>query len=1255
MILLIAALFGAFFLTANFAYAQVPGGGKGKASLQLLEKMDAGTSQDFIVVYDDKAMQEEAQILESEMGLASHHNRMIEHKAARYAEKKQEIHSAFGSHEATVLKHYSHLPLNFVRIHSRDALDRLLAHPGVVGVYEDTVERLALAESLPLVGQPQVAAQGNLGAGTAIAVLDTGVNYTNSAFGSCTSPGLPANCKVVYAQDFAPSDGKLDEDGHGTNVAGIVLGVAPGTKIVALDVFSGSTASGSDIIAAVDWVIAHKATYNIVAMNLSLGSGNYTSPVTGDPYYVAVHNARAAGILTVAAAGNDGFLNALSSPAATSGVVSVGAVYDSQMGPMYWGDPLRCQDITTAAEKVSCFSNSASFLTLLAPGSQILAAGVTQGGTSQAAPHVAGAVAVLRAAFPSETLDQIVARLTNGVMVIDSRNGITKPRLNLQMAIGVATSCAYAISETSKSFGSNSSTGSIAVTTGAGCTWGAASITSSSSWLTVTSGNSGTGNGTVSYALSENIDTTSRTGTLTVAGKTYTVTQSGSVGAVANILRNSGFESGPVSWTDQTANGYPVITAFLNPTTINSWYAWLCGYDNCVDSLYQDVTIPADAQGAVLQFNYWINTSETTSVTAYDSMAVRIFSPPTANTYATCTPLSNLNPTTDWAQSTGCNLIGYKGQTIRIQFAATTDSQLPTDFFVDDVTLMVSKTNYTLTVVKAGAGTGTVTSNPAGIACGADCSESYASGAVTLIATPTTGSAFAGWSGACTGTGACAVTMDAAKSVTATFINAVSGGEEFPLGGAIPVGWIQPSGSNAAWVGTNDAAYAGTLSLKSRLIGHNQKSEISYTANFSAGNVSFAGKVSSEANFDFLEFYIDGVLKGSWSGEWGWSVVSFPISAGTHTLLWRYVKDGSLIEGSDAAWIDSVLLPGTATIFPSSQSAGAGGLAGTVSVTAATGSAWTATSNASWIGITSGSNGSGSGTVAYSVAANTGTSSRTGTLTIGGQTFTVTQAGTSSSCASALSPTSSYISSLSGTGSVTVTTTSSCPWTGASNASWISVTSGASGIGNGTVGYSVTANTSTSSRTGSLTIGGIPFTVTQNGTSASANVNQVQTMYIAYFGRPADPAGLAYYSNLMVTQNGSYAAMLDDFWNSTESQGLYNQSTVSTKVNQVYRFLFSRDADASGLAYWSGLIANGQVTLPSVAYTIAFNAQPADAAILSAKQSAAATFTAHVDTTREIQAYANSVATGRAWLSPVVDSTTAATAIANVDATIAGM
>lgn len=76
----------------------------------------------------------------------------------------------------------------------------------------------------------------------------------------------------------------------------------------------------------------------------------------------------------------------------------------------------------------------------------------------------------------------------------------------------------------------------------------------------------------------------------------------------------------------------------------------------------------------------------------------------------------------------------------------------------------------TLTVTKAGTGSGTVTSSPSGINCGTDCSESYNSGTlVNLTAMPASGSTFAGWSGACSGTGTCSVTMNTSKSVTATF------------------------------------------------------------------------------------------------------------------------------------------------------------------------------------------------------------------------------------------------------------------------------------------------------------------------------------------------------------------------------------------------------------------------------------------------------------------------------------------------------
>ena len=131
----------------------------------------------------------------------------------------------------------------------------------------------------------------------------------------------------------------------------------------------------------------------------------------------------------------------------------------------------------------------------------------------------------------------------------------------------------------------------------------------------------------------------------------------------------------------------------------------------------------------------------------------------------------------------------------------------------------------------------------------------------------------------------------------------------FPPGG-MPSGWIQPPGSTSAWVVANDASYAGSLALKSGVIGAGQKSELSVTRNFAAGNVSFARKVSAAATHS-LRFFIDGQVQGSWSGEQDWAVMTFAIPPGAHTLLWRYLKDGSSAAGSDAAWIDSVSTPAT--------------------------------------------------------------------------------------------------------------------------------------------------------------------------------------------------------------------------------------------------------------------------------------------------------------------------------------------------------
>ena len=290
-------------------------------------------------------------------------------------------------------------------------------------------------ESFALIGQPAAAAAGRVGAGTTVAVLDTGVDYTHAAFG-CTAPGVPAGCKVAVARDFATEDGARDANGHGTNVSGIVVGVAPGARVLGLDVFDGASAGSDKILAAYNWVLANRVTYNIAAVNLSLGGGSATAPCGTDPLAIAFQTGRTAGIVTAVASGNSATPNAISWPACAPAAVSVGAVYDAAVGGLNFGV---CADPVTAADRVTCFSNSAPFLTLLAPGAVIDAAGYRMVGTSQAAPHVAGAAAVLRAARPTETANQVISRMvSSGRPVVDARTGRTTPRLDLARALALA-------------------------------------------------------------------------------------------------------------------------------------------------------------------------------------------------------------------------------------------------------------------------------------------------------------------------------------------------------------------------------------------------------------------------------------------------------------------------------------------------------------------------------------------------------------------------------------------------------------------------------------------------------------------------------------------------------------------------------------------------------------------------------------------------------------------------------------------------
>jgi hypothetical protein len=165
------------------------------------------------------------------------------------------------------------------------------------------------------------------------------------------------------------------------------------------------------------------------------------------------------------------------------------------------------------------------------------------------------------------------------------------------------------------------------------------------------------------------------------------------------------------------------------------------------------------------------------------------------------------------------------------------------------------------------------------------------------------------------------------------------------------------------------------------------------------------------------------------------------------------------------------------TINPTSKTIGRDGAHDQkIDVNTQSGCAWTAVSNAAWVTITQGLVDVGDGEVKYDVAANTG-AARQAALAVAGKTFTVNQ--DQAPCSYTINPTTQTFTSSSGTGTVAVTAPAHCSWTAVSDDPWIVVTAGANGTGNGTVAYSVAAN-SGGSRKGTIKIAGRTFTVQQN-------------------------------------------------------------------------------------------------------------------------------------------------------------------------------
>lgn len=326
------------------------------------------------------------------------------------------------------------LPYMIVTDMTPEERERWEADPRVKKIHDNVFRDIHTEQSLAVIEQPKAFEWGATGMGYSVAILDTGVEFKHPDFGSCEQPG--PNCRVIHSQDFATDDGQpdADKDKHGTNVSAIVAKVAPLASVISLDVFEDAGAADSDVIEALNWVIENRQKYNIVAVNMSLGSDEeHVETCANTVYDSAFEWLLLAGIQVVVAAGNENSKTGLSNPACHPLAISVGASTDGITPSMRYPS---CTDPQLAVDEVACFSNSASTIDILAPGTRITAGGVTLSGTSQAAPHVAGALAALKSKFPDSTNAALLRRLQQtGVKIVDRANGIPTRRLNLASAI----------------------------------------------------------------------------------------------------------------------------------------------------------------------------------------------------------------------------------------------------------------------------------------------------------------------------------------------------------------------------------------------------------------------------------------------------------------------------------------------------------------------------------------------------------------------------------------------------------------------------------------------------------------------------------------------------------------------------------------------------------------------------------------------------------------------------------------------------
>ena len=335
--------------------------------------------------------------------------------------------------EVSNVRRFRYLPFVAMTV-NKTALEAAKRYNPKVQIWKDWPVEPSLVESGPMVGTSLLHRIGYTGKGTFVAVIDTGTDVSHPFIArreiveACAADRCPNGRQRMLGPGAARPVGA-----HGTHVAGIALGrgsgmsgVAPEAGLVTINVFNpDGGARTSNILAALELVVwlVHKRRVTVASVNMSLGMPiHFSNPCTHPGFDTLVRMLTRLNVAVVAASGNESKKHGISAPACIRGIISVGAI--------------------DKKNRVARFSNSAPILDLLAPGVDIHSSvpGTKGkharfkkfGGTSMAAPHVAGAFAVMRQAEPRKSVRELTrALIRGGRLISDRRNGLRKPTLEI--------------------------------------------------------------------------------------------------------------------------------------------------------------------------------------------------------------------------------------------------------------------------------------------------------------------------------------------------------------------------------------------------------------------------------------------------------------------------------------------------------------------------------------------------------------------------------------------------------------------------------------------------------------------------------------------------------------------------------------------------------------------------------------------------------------------------------------------------------